>query len=106
MKKKIKYLIDLPGYGTGNIFETKIYKKIMSICNAFIFVVRNSVIKENDTKKILDSMFNQIKEQKNKLSNRFIKSCLFVLNNDNKQSTGENDIEIAKNDIKCNIFQC
>ena len=98
--KKMIYLIDLPGYGTGNIFETKIYKKIMSICNAFIFVVRNSVIKENDTKKILDSMFNQIKEQKNKLSNRFIKSCLFVLNNDNKQSTGENDIEIAKNDIK------
>ncbi len=48
--KKMIYLIDLPGYGTRNIFETQIYKKIISICNAFIFVVRNSVIKENDTK--------------------------------------------------------
>ena len=47
------YLIDFPGYVTGNIFETEIYKNIMSICNAFIFVVRNSVIKENDRIKIL-----------------------------------------------------
>jgi hypothetical protein len=94
------YLIDLPGYGTKNIFETQLYNKIMSICNAFIFVVRNSLIKENDTKKILDSMFTQIKKQKNKLSNQFIKSCLFVLNNDNKQSTGDNEIETAKKDIK------
>ena len=97
--KKMIYLIDLPGYGTKNIFETKIYKKIISICNAFIFVVRNSVIKENYTKEIIDSMFTQTKSQKNKLSNGLIKSCLFILNNDNKQSTGENDIDIAKNDI-------
>ena len=94
------YLIDFPGYGTGNVFETEIYQKVMSICNAFIFVVRNSVIKENDTKKILDSMFTQAKEQKNKFANRFIKSCLFIFNNDNKQSTEKNDLEIAKNDIK------
>ena len=98
--KKMIYLIDFPGFGTGNIFETEIYKKIMSICNTFIFIVRNSVIKENDAKKILDSMFTQAKEQKNKLSNRFIKSCLFILNNDNQQSTGDKDKEIAKNDIK------
>ena len=94
------YLIDLPGYGTRNIFETHLYKKIMSICNAFIFVVKNSVIKENDTKQILDSMFTQIKKEKNKLSKDFIKSCLFVLNNNNKQPTGEKEIEFAKNDIK------
>ena len=94
------YLIDFPGYGTGNIFETEIYQKVMSICNGFIFVVRNSVIKENDTKKILDSMFTQAKEQKNKFSNRFIKSCLFIFNNDNKQTTEKKDLDIAKNDIK------
>ena len=35
------YLIDFPGYGTGNVFETEIYQKVISICNAFIFVVRN-----------------------------------------------------------------
>ena len=93
------YLIDFPGYGTGNIFETEIYNKVMSICNAFIFVVRNSVIKENDTKKILDSMFNQVKQQKKNLANKFIKSCLFIFNNDNKQPTTDKDIEIAKNDI-------
>ena len=98
--KKMIYLIDFPGYGTGNIFETEIYKKVMSICNAFIFVIKNSVINENDTKEILDLMFTQAKQQKNKLSNRFIKSCLFVLNNINQQSTGDKDIEIAKNDIK------
>ena len=76
------YLIDFPGFGTGNVFEKEIYNKVMSICNNFIFVVRNSVIKEKNAKRILDSIFQQAKEQKKKLSSQFIKSCLFVLNND------------------------
>ena len=72
----------------------------MSICNGFIFVVRNSLIKENNTKKILDSTLTQAKEQKNKFANRFIKSCLFIFNNDNNKTTEKKDIKIAKNDIK------
>jgi hypothetical protein len=54
----------------------------MNICNAFVFVLKNSNIKENNTKKILDSMFNQIK--KKKLANGYIKSYLFILNNNKK----------------------
>ena len=94
--KKMIYLVNFPGYGTGNVFEAEIYQKVMSICNAFIFVVRNSVIKEHDTKKILYSIFTQAKEQKNKFANRFIKSCLFIFNNDITQSTEKNNLEIAK----------
>ena len=98
--KKMIYLIDFPGYGTGNVFEKEIYNKTMSICNSFIFVVRNSVIKENNAKIVLDSIFNQAKEQKNKLTSQFIKSCLFILNNDKDQSTTKDDLERAKGDIQ------
>ena len=98
--KKMIYLIDFPGYGTGNVFEKEIYNKTMSICNSFIFVVRNSVIKENSAKIVLDSIFNQAKEQKNKLTSQFIKSCLFILNNDQSQSTTKDDLERAKGDMQ------
>ena len=97
--KEMIYLVDFPGYGTGNVFETDIYNKAMSICNSFIFVVRNTVIKENTAKKVLDSIFNLAKEQKNKLTSQFIKSCLFVLNNDQNQETSQKELEKAKTDI-------
>ena len=55
------FLIDFPGFGTENIFEKKeIYNKVMSICNSFIFVVRNSVIKENSSQIKLKSIFEQV----------------------------------------------
>jgi len=98
--KDMIYLIDFPGFGTGNVFEKEIYNKVMSICNNFIFVVRNSVIKEKNAKRILDSIFQQAKEQKKKLSSQFIKSCLFILNNDVNQSVTKNDLEKARGDIK------
>ena len=98
--KDMIYLIDFPGFGTGNVFEREIYNKVMSICNNFIFVVRNSVIKEKNAKRILDSIFQQAKEQKHKLSSQFIKSCLFILNNDINQSSTNDDISKAKDDIK------
>ena len=97
--KKMIYLIDFPGFGTGNIFEKKLYKKIMSICNSFIFVVRNSVIKENKNKELLEDIFIQARNEKNKLSSGFIKNCLFVFNNDNSQTTSEEDLNSAKQDI-------
>ena len=95
------YLIDFPGFGTGNIFEKKnIYIKVMSICNSFIFVVRNSVIKENTCQNKLKQIFDQAQIQKKKFSFEFIKSCMFILNNDIDQSTTEDDENKVKNDIQ------
>ena len=48
--KKIIYLIDLPGFGTDNIFENSIYLNIMEICYIFVSTVRISVIKEKNQK--------------------------------------------------------
>ena len=98
--KEMIYLIDFPGYGTGNVFEKEIYNKVMSICNSFVFVVKNSVIKENNTKAVLDSIFTKAKEQKGKLISQFIKSCLFVLNNAPNQTTNQKDLERAKGDVQ------
>ncbi len=99
--KNMIYLIDLPGFGTGNNFFdiNEIYKKTMSISNSFIFVVKNSIIMENENKRMLNDIFESVKEQKRQFSSKFIKSCLFVLNNDDNQKTGEKDIEIAKDEI-------
>ena len=98
-KNKIN-LIDFPGYGTKNIYEKEIYNKVMSICNSFIFVVRNSLIKEKMNKDKINSIFTQAKEQKKKSSQQFANSCLFIFNNDNSSSTTEKDIERAKKDIQ------
>jgi hypothetical protein len=98
--KKMIYLIDFPGFGTANIFEKGLYQKVMSICNAFIFVVRNSVIKEKMNKNYLDDLFTQTMRNKKKLSSGLIKSCLFIFNNDESQQTTKKDLEIAKKDIK------
>ena len=93
------YLIDFPGYGTGNFFEKGICNKVISICNLFVFVSRNSVIKNKDNKSALDS-FIQAKENKKNFSSQFIKSSLFVFNKDINQSSTKDDIEKAKNDIQ------
>ena len=101
--KNMIYFIDFPGFGTGgrNIFENKnIYKKVMSICNSFIFVVRNSVIKENTCQSKLKEIFDLAKEGKKKFFSQFIKSCLFILNNDIDQSCNESDLNKVKSEIK------
>ena len=97
--KEMIYLIDFPGYGTGNFFEKGICNKVMSICNLFVFVSRNSVIKNKDNKSALDS-FIQAKEKKKKFSSLFIKSSLFIFNKDVNQTSNTEDIEKAKNDIQ------
>ena len=99
LKKKIN-LIDFPGYCDDNIYETKIYKNVMTMCNSFIFVVKNSVIKEERAKTFLDSIFQQAKVQKRKLSSEFIKSCLFIFNNFEKKIIDNNNLDTAKKDIK------
>jgi hypothetical protein len=64
LKQKI-FLIDFPGFGTGNIFEKKnIYNKVLSICHLFVFVVRNSVIKENSFKSKLKDIFDKAQIEK------------------------------------------
>ena len=99
--KSMIYLIDFPGYGTKNKFmEKEICKKIMSISSAFFFTLRNSIIKENNTKLLVDSLFNQVKSEKKKLYSGIFSSFFFILNNDSSQTINENDLERAKNDIK------
>ena len=46
------------------------------------------------------SMFNEAKILKKKMYSGIINSCLFILNNDNSQKTTEENVKIAKNDIK------
>ena len=95
--KEMIILIDFPGFGTGNIFEKKkIYEKVMSICNSFTFVVRNSLIRENTTQNRLKSLFDLAQMQKKKFSTQFLKSSLFILNNDKDQSKNEEDLNLAK----------
>jgi hypothetical protein len=99
--KHMIYLIDFPGFGTDNRFLTnEIYKKVLSFCNGFIFTVKNSVIKEENTQKNLNSIFEQIKNGKNKLYSSIIKSSIFIMNNFNSQSTEECNVIKAKKDIK------
>ena len=64
--KKMICLIDLPGYGTKNIFEKVIYNKLLSISSSFIFVVKNSLIKDEYTQEILEKLFIQAKTKKKK----------------------------------------
>ena len=98
--KRMIYLIDFPGYGTNNKFiEKKICSKVLSISKFFIFTLRNSIIKENNTKIILDQLFNKVKNHKKQFKSGFVKSCLFLLNNDNCQDTTSEDKEKARNDI-------
>ena len=97
--KKMIYLIDLPGFGTKNFFENNIYLKLMNICNTFVFTVKNSCIREKNSNSILYKIFEQVKKEKKLSISSFIKSCLFIFNNDNDQNTSEYDINLGKDDI-------
>ena len=97
--KEMIYLIDFPGYGTGNFFKSDISKNVISICNTFIFVTRNSVIRNKDSKTMLDS-FLQAKENKQQFSSQLIKSSLFIFNNDINQTSTPENLENCKNDIQ------
>ena len=63
-------------------------------------MVRNSVFKEEKTKNILNKIFTQIKIEKKKFNSGILKSCAFIMNNDNSQSTEDKDLCQAKNDIQ------
>ena len=98
IKQKINF-IDFPGFGTDIKIETKnTYKKVMNICNSFIFVVRNSTIKEEKNKDNLKTLFNLIKHGKSSLLSSLINSCLFIINCDIEQSISDKDL--LKNQIK------
>ena len=100
--KRIIYLIDLPGFGSNKKFETKILPKLMSICSCFIFVVKNTVIKEKEQQKILNEIFEQAKSEKHILTSALIKSSLFIFNifdNSEEQDLNNKDIQQAKKDI-------
>ena len=98
------YLIGFPGFGTDNIYETEIYNKVMSICNSFFFIVRNLIIKENKNAIILNTLFKNTMDHTDIISsNRFIKSCFFIINNDIKQYITENELKDGKQQIKQTI---
>ena len=98
--KRMIYLIDFPGYGTNNKFiEKKICSKVLNMSKFFIFTLRNSVIKENNTKLVLEQLFNQVKNTKKQFKSGLVKSCLFLLNNDNCQEITNEDYEKSKQEI-------
>ena len=102
--KSIIYLVDFPGYSTDNIFvKNNIYEKVLSFCNSFMFIVRNSRFKEKETKKILNLIVNLIKNEKKNSYSGILKSCAFIMNNDNSQSTEDEVLKQAKNGIQCLI---
>ena len=99
--KRMIYIIDFPGYGTNSKFmEKEICKEIISNSSSFIFTIKNTLIKVDNTKKILMSMFKEAKNLKKKLYSGILNSCLFILNNDNSQKTTEEDFQKAKKDIQ------
>lgn len=97
--KEMIYLIDLPGIGTGEFFGKKIYNKFINICNSFIFVHKNSVVRNQDTKSLFDC-FIQAEESKSVFFTKFIKSSLFIFNQFEKNSSTEDEIEKVKDDIQ------
>ena len=99
--KKMIYLIDFPGFGTENFFENNIYKNVMTICNSFFFIVKNLKINENNNALILNNLFFKTMDQTNIIStNKFIKSCFFIVNNQKEQTTSNNDLELGKRQIQ------
>ena len=99
--KKMIYLIDFPGFGTENFFEKKIYKNVMTICNSFFFIVKNLKINENSNALILNNLFSKTMDQTNIISsNKFLKSCFFIVNNEKEQTTKEYDLELGKKQIQ------
>ena len=99
LKEKICF-IDLPGFGTNNAFEeNEVYQNLMKSCNIFLFIVFNLKIKETDNKKMLDSLYRQMKQYRGIPSEAFIKKCLFIINCDRDQDTSDKSLIQAKNDI-------
>ena len=97
--KNMVYLIFFPFEETQDILEFKVYKEVLSICNIFVFFFENSLFKDDISKKIFNSNFNKVKDIKNELISKFIKSSLFVLNND-EEILFKKDFENIKKNIK------
>jgi hypothetical protein len=100
-QKKMIFLIDFPGFGTENFYEKDIYQKVMTICNSFLFIVKNLKINEKINAIVLNNLFYTTMNQTNSISSsKFIGSCFFIVNNEKNQTTTENDLEIGKKQIK------
>ena len=72
----------------------------MTICNSFFFITRNSIIKENKSQQILNSIFKEAYLKQNIFTSKFIQYCLFIFNNDNEESTTDKDLERLRGNIK------
>ena len=99
LKEKICF-IDLPGFGTANVFERKdIYAHLMKSCNIFLFVAFNLTIKENNNKKMLDNLYNTMSQFTGIPTQAFIKKCIFIVNCDKDQDMSNKNLNQAKKDI-------
>jgi GTP-binding protein EngB required for normal cell division len=99
LKEKICF-IDLPGFGTANVFERKdIYAHLMKSCNIFLFVAFNLTIKENNNKKMLDNLYNTMSQFIGIPTQAFIKKCIFIVNCDKDQDMSNKNLNQAKKDI-------
>ena len=99
LKEKICF-IDLPGFGTNNLFEEKnTYRHLMRACHIFLFIVFNLKLKEEINKKMLDNFYQEISDYRFMTTEKFIKKCLFIINCDNSQDQSDKSLKEAKNDI-------
>ena len=101
-QKNMIHLIDFPGFEVQNIFEKKI-NKVISICSFFIFVVKEIDFNTLELKKIVNEIFTQANEQKEKLTSQIAKTSLFVINNYSSINITDKDIDKAKLNIKSMI---
>ena len=99
LKEKICF-IDLPGFGTNNIFEENdIYSHLMKSCNIFLFIVFNNKLKEDVNQKMLDKLYTEINNYRGMTAQAFINKSIFVINCDKDQDKSSNSLNEAKNDI-------
>ena len=101
IKDKICF-IDLPGFGTENIFEKKgTYGHLMKCCTIFLFIFRNLIIKESSNKNMICNLYSGLTGSYTETTSKsFIYKCDFIINCDEQQEFTENKLLEAKNSIK------
>lgn len=84
------YLFDFPGLENSNELEKFISKSMLNIFNLFIFIFRRSLINDPNKQIYWEYIFKNSINEKGILQRGFINSCLFILNNDDKNEIEDN----------------
>lgn len=102
LKEKICF-VDLPGYGTGNKFESKdIYSKFIKTCKLFLMVGMDLFNENTDSQKI-NSLLKQISKYQKISIGALSKRILFIINNSKSLDTSEKALIKHKKDLIENI---